>query len=152
MYVDRKGGSLWYGVVGWRYYAERSHHVVQRGQCLVIHVMHFRTKWSPTLSSKRLSLSSLWHSEHRGEFGIYPPSSWGSSFIFLFHSEWPRANKAKHHLRWLLRYYNAHSNHSQLVHGWNFLQISTAVVAWPQRQIVLHSNFLSFALYCLIDR
>ena len=55
--------------------------MVQRGQCLVIHVMHFRTKWSPTLSSERLSLSSIQSIE---ESLAFIPQALGALPLFFY--------------------------------------------------------------------
>ena len=90
-----------------------------------------------------------------------------ASSSFLFHSEWPRANKPKHHLRWLLRYYNTQSK-PQSVGSWMKISFRYCCTALPpppfrlaqppdrrtDKQIVLHTiyNFLSFALYYSIGR
>ena len=78
----------------------------------------------------------------RGELSVEALGAQLASSSFLFHSEWPRANKAKHHLRWLLRYYNTHSK-PQSVGSWmkiSFRYCSSSPPASPSFRLARPSH------------
>ena len=55
--------------------------------------------------SKKMVAYALFSVVSEGELTIHPPALGALRFFLYSIQKWPKANKAKHHLWWLLRYY-----------------------------------------------